>query len=468
MDGLNTSFLGGGNDSAPQPVDTGNAADSPTTPFQTITPNDPPTQSATDDVQPNDLSSLNSQPSQPSQFSQPSQSVETPAEPNEEELRAIAENPATPAFAREKMKQTFAVADKVKADFEALQTEYNGFKSQYEGKEILDTPEIERLKEAEARYLRIASFGTTPEDLDAQLKEANPSVYRDYSIHKVWQTLEKPDGTPDFENLQAVFDRFTGDKRVDAKTALEAIQALADEKLSPTDWREFTSDEEYSAFQRAQELERQNLETKQHLKAEREFQEIQNRTTLLQQSVGQIQSQFQPAVEQLMEKFKLNPVPNEPKIVSDFKADTQARIAHIANSAATNNPAIAEAFRVLQMLGKPTGLSGQDIQKEIQQVTTSYAFTANVQKGISTLLKEIEKVVTADALRLKYLARGYDLENSNQEKARAVVGNPNQSANLPNYSQEQLAGMNARERNHLLNMQISNELRNGGINRLGQ
>jgi hypothetical protein len=394
-------------------------------------------------------------------------------EQQEEELKRIAADPLTPKFAREKIEQAMALAGKRKATVQEFQTQLETLKSQYEGKESLTPEDLARYKEAEEKHYKLTSLSATPDEISATLKEtiAAPKLQA-LKTQYAWDFLERPDGTPDLDNLQVIVDRFVGEPgKVSAKDAMNAINALKEGTLEPYDLHQFATTEEFESWQRRQNEEQAAVSQRQLAENNAKYQETQTRIAALTPVVNSIQQQVEVPVQELLGKLHLMPVPNEPKIAADFKAEVWSKLANIANSAVTKNPAIADIYKALNLLKDPQGVDAPTIEAEIRSYTSSPQFTSILSKGLSELRSEFEKVAAQSAYQYKLMMMGYEQEISKGQNAREIIGKPNQSDALPNYTPEELAKMSAHDRASAVATAFSNDIRNqnryNGAPRLG-
>lgn len=418
--------------------------------------------------------------SSPAELVTPTNQEPAPAEvtqndaPDDEEaeLKKFAEDPKTPKFARDKIAQAMAYAGKIKETKTALEMQLEEVRKTYEGQTPLPQTDIERLRQAEERQYKLASFTATPEEVLTNLKEiVAPQKLVAIKNQLAWDFLETPDGQPDLENLQVVIDRFAGIKEgeagVAAKDVLKAITALKRGTIKPHELHEFSSDAEFEAYQKAQGYEKE-IETQKSLaRANAEFQETQVRQTVISGAVGQVQQTFQPKVEALFEKFHLVPKPNEPKVATEFKQYVRDRVAAVVNEASVKSASLQDVFTALQLLSKPNGSPAEAIQREIQGYTSSFAYQTALSKGLEDLMGEVEKTVASEAYRYKLMMMGYEQEVSKGQNAREIIGQPNQTQVLTEYTQEQLASMSSKERTHAILQNASNRLREGKPSRLG-
>lgn len=394
--------------------------------------------------------------------------VETPVV--EEELdeaalnKLLEDNPNSPKWFRDQLKKVAGYSGKLKAEKLEYQQQLENLRSQYEGKESLAPTDFERMRAAEERLYKLSSYTADPQEVLTAFKEAvNPNKFVEIKNQLAWEFLETPQGEPDLENLQVIIDRFSGykdgDPRVAAKDVLNAIQAIKRGTVKPEEFHEFASDAEYEAYQRARGMEAEAEAQRELIRANAEYQETQTRTAILQNVWGSIQSQFQPKVEELINKFQLAPVPNEPKVAAEFKQAVRERITQEVNAASSNNSSLSDVFKAIELLSKPTGQKADAIQSEINSYVSSFPYQTALSRGMSELMQVVEKTVTAEAYRYKLLMMGYEQEVAKGQNAREVINSPRQTEVLTDYTPEQLAAMNANERRHARLQQISNELR---------
>lgn len=383
---------------------------------------------------------------------------------SEEELQKLADNPNAPKWFRDKLKQVSGYSGKLKAEKTALQEQLETYKSQYEGKEALPQTDLERLRVAEEKFYKLSSYTAPVEEVLSSIQEVvSPNKLAELKSHLTWDFLEKADGQPDLENLQVIIDRFSGykegDTRVAAKDVLNAIQAIKRGTVTPENFHEFASDEEYQAYQRAREVDSEVELQRQLAKDNAEYQERATRQAMLQNVLTGIQSQFQPQVEALFNKFQLNFTDNDPKVAKEFKQEVRNKLAAEINAASSQNPSLVDVFKALDLLGKPSGQRADSIQAEINNYVNSFPYQTAVSRGLSELMQTVEKTIAAEAYRYKLLMAGWSLENTKGQNAREVVGAPKQTEVLTEYSEEELAGMSAAERRHARLTQLSNQLR---------
>lgn len=391
--------------------------------------------------------------------------------PTEEELLASANDPNTPQWAREKIKQAMGYAGSLKSKVTAAEERATQLAAQYEGKEILPQTDIDRYKEAEDLRFRLQSITAQPKDIVEILKTENARMFPKVQQHLVWDALENPDGTPDLDNLQFIVDRFAGEKGVvKAQDVLHAVQALKAGTITSEQFHEFGSVEEYDSFQRAQAREKELDARMQDVNKSVEYRERQIRETEVKKLVGSLQSQMDQGITPVMEQFKLMPVPGEPKVAADYKAKINARIAAVISSAPKQIRALGELAKAVELLSQPQGSDAEKAAAEIESFMQSPLFKQYAAKGISTLLSKIEKVAAEEAYHYKLMMLGLEQENSKAKTARPNVGSPNQGSNMPKLTAEDLAKLSAAERSDHAALALTEQLRQSryGVSRMGQ
>jgi hypothetical protein len=456
---FDTEFLGQGDAAAAPAPDSSVSASEPTVDPQVI---------PTEPVAP--VEPVPAEPTVPLEGSQPSDTPPTGEEPpltedEEAEFKKILDDPSTPKFARAKIEQAMAYAGKLKTERNSLQTEFETFRSQYEGKESLSPTDLERLRSAEQRQYALSSYTASPEDVLQSLNEiVAPQKLQEVKNHLAWDFLVNEKGEPDVNNLQVVIDAFSGSKegdpgRVQAKDVLSAIGAMKRGSLQPDAFQEFSSDAEYQAYLKATEREKLADERDRTAKANAEFQERSARQTVISGVASSVQAEFQPKVERLLEKFQLQSVPNEPKVATEFKQYVKDRISAVITDATNKNKSLNDVFTTLKLLSEPTGSAPDRIQSEIHAYISSFPYQTALSRGTSELLDQLEKTVTAEAYRYSLMMEGYAARAAKGQTAREVINSPNQTAVLSEYTPDQLAKMSANERRHHTLMNVSNSIR---------
>lgn len=377
-------------------------------------------------------------------------------EPTEEEkiqaLKDYADDPTTPQWARAKIQEAIGYAGKLKGEKETLQSQYEELNtkfSSYEGKEALPPDEVERLKAANERLSEVQSFSATPETVDKFLKETNPAVYQAYQNEVTWKALYKDDGTPDLQNWQAVVDRGLGydpnDEdavRVEAVDVITVAEAIKNGLLTKEDIDSIAGDFETN------KRERQTREREQKVKQAEEFQESQIRSQGINNVRASIAGEVKPQIIARVEQFKMMPLPNEPKPISDYKQKVLRGVDQIIAQASGEIRPLQEIQKAIDIASKARGVSPQEAMAEVMGLADNPQFKQYLASGLSELNSRVEKYLAQEALYQKWMVMGYELEQSKGQKAREVINSPNQiTANLPNLSQEQLAAMSGTERN---------------------
>lgn len=419
--------------------------------------------------------SLNQQGQQQQSQEEELQESQEPQELSEQEqLEQAAGDPNTPAWAREKIKQAMGYAGRLKSELETRNSELGELSrkySVYEGKDVLPQSDIERMRKAEDIVLNLQSFAARPDDIDRIIRDLNPRIAQDYQNQLVWKALEREDGTPDYDNLQAVVDKFSGDPgKVSAKDVLAAISALKEGLISKEDFHSFSSEEEFQSYQRAQALERQLVERESQATENARFLERQTREGELNKVRHSVQSALESRILDSLGKFKLMRVEGEPKAVSDFKEAALDRIRQLVQAAPQSIREFGELSRAMDSLAEARGVDAPSAAGEVRAFQENPAFRQYLNKGMSDLMTQIEKEITQQAYFNKLIALGLEMENSKADRARAVIGSSNQTAGNQGFTVEQLRSMNASQRNNYAAERASAELReilNPSTNRLG-
>jgi hypothetical protein len=368
----------------------------------------------------------------------------------EEDVEKFVKDPNTPKEWRDRLNGAWKLVGQRKNEVQTLQSEFETFKSQYEGKEIPPAEELDRLRQAEETWLGLTSFTAKPEDILGKIKEANPRVYGQLLTKAAWDALETPDGQPDLDNLQAVIDRFSdsyGSTKVQAKDVLQAIQAMASGKINPSDLQMFQTPEEIERWERDREREQETNRTNEQAKANRDFSEKQTRSMFLQQERARISQTFREPVMKVLDTFKLMPAQGEPKVSADFKQGLLQEIGLFVTQASAQNPQLGEADSILQKLSEAAGLDAPAIQSELQSVLSSPGYTLRLNKGLSEIQGKIEKFINQKALQYKYMMMGYEQEVSKNPRPIANAGAA-QLGGTPTdgLTEQQLSQMSAAQR----------------------
>lgn len=401
--------------------------------------------------------------------------LEPPAEDEEAALLAAANDPNTPQWARDKIKQAMGYAGKLKAEKATFETQANELRTQYEGKEVVAPDELQWMRTNDEKVRALQSVAAKPEDIVNQLKELNPRAYPEVQNHLVWNAVTDPDGTPNYANLQVLIDNFAGEAgKVDAKDVLQAINGLKSGAITPDSFHQFDSAEQYESWQRTQAHERTLAERETQINENARFQEQQIRQGELSGALSQVQQQLDTQIGTLLDKFKLNAQPNEPQVVSDYKSIVNERIKQIVSTAPSQIPAFGELMKAVEILGKPgdKAVDAQTAVAEVRAFINSPSYQQSVGKGLSELRNKIEQEVSRSARFYALMAKGLEIENTQGQQARPILGQANQAtAGLPTMTEADLARLSARERNTYVNQTTTerlNQLLNGEASRLGQ
>jgi hypothetical protein len=384
------------------------------------------------------------------------------SELSEDDIEKLLKDPNTPKEWRDRVNGAWAVANKHKTKLGEVQSEFDNYKSQYEGREVLAPDEVNRLKSTEDTWLKLTSFTATPDDVLGTIKEANPRVYGELLTKAAWDALEKPDGSPDFDNLQAVVDKFSaqyGETKVSAKDVLQAIQGMASGQIEPADLQVFGTPEEMEAWQRTRTREAEISARDADTKAKNEYAEKQIRSQFVSREHAGIQQRFSEPVLKALGTFELNPIEGEPKVAADFKAGLREEIGRYVTQLAGSSSHLGEVDNILSKLNNPGGLNPQAIESEIQAVLNSPGYKLRLDKGLSEIQSKVEKFINQRALQYKYMMKGYEIEAG--KTPRKIPGKPNQQTNgqVEGLTEEQLSRMTSTERKDYYARQMTQEIR---------
>lgn len=385
------------------------------------------------------------------------------SELTDEELQKLAADERAPKWYREKLKQVQGYTSKLRTERDSVQAQFEEFRTQYEANQLPET-DLERLRLAEERQYKLSSFNTPAEEILSSLQEIVPQQkIQEVKSHLAWDFLETPDGKPDLDNLQVVIDRFTGykegDTKVAAKDVMSAIEALKRGTIKSEELLEFESDAEYQAYQKARALEEQATQREQMARANAEFQEKQTRASLIQNVNREIQSQFQPRVETLLNKFQLMPAEGDPKVAADMKVAIQNKIRSVVNEMSVKSPYLGDVWKGMEMLQNPTGATPDKIQAEVNNFISSFPYQTALNKGLNELMSAVEKTIAQEAHIYSLAMEGYKARVAKGQGAREIIDAPNQTEVLTQYTPEQLAAMSARERRQAQLKQVSDQIR---------
>jgi hypothetical protein len=414
---------------------------------------------------------------EPTVNSEPPPAAEpAPASPEDEEaaLQAAANDPNTPQWAREQIKKAMGYAGRLKEAKSQAEMQATELRSQYEGKEVLPPDELTRMRANDEKLLAMSSITSKPEDIISTMRELNPRAYPEVQNKLVWDALTKPDGTPNYDNLQTLVDSFAGEAgKVSAKDVIQAITALKTGALNREDIHNFGTTEEFEAWQRQQASEAEWNAKNAQITETAKYQEQQIRQQELGGAISQVQQQLDTQISGLLDKFKLGSVPNEPKVAADYKA----RVNELIKQAVVNAPReireFSELTKALEIIGKPgeKPVDAQSAIAEVKSFLNSPSYQQIVAKGLSTLMTNIERTVAQEARFYALMNKGYELEASQAQNARPVLGQPNQATTgLPNLTEADLARMSAAERRDYSARQLTEGLRqlqNGQVSRMG-
>ena len=366
------------------------------------------------------------------------------------ELERVAADPMTPKFARDKITEAMNWAKQEKQRATQAETLANELKQQYDGKSVIDPADLERQQKIEDDYLKITSFAATPVEILNSLNEVIPSQkLGEVQSHLAWSYLEQPDGTPNFDNLQVVLDRFLGVKdagdRVSAQDVIQAAKALQNGTIEPYQLHTFETDEEAQAHQRSVQLQREAESYREQQKQNAQFQESQTREAVLQNVYQTMQQRVDPQINGLLSKLHLDVKANEPEALASLKGEIRTRVGQMLNEFAGKNKSLSEVAKALEILKQPDGSMPDDVRKQIEGYTNSKAFQTQLSRGLSEAMTEITKFANKQAYIYKMAAQGYELESQKGQRAREVVGKSGQTKPTKSLTESELKNMSAED-----------------------
>ncbi|MBX3288366.1 MAG: hypothetical protein KF855_03380 [Acidobacteria bacterium] len=373
----------------------------------------------------------------------------SPAELSEEELESLSKDDDLPANTRNQIKQAWAIVGKRKEALANLQSEFDTYKQQYEGKSYLEQAEIERLRAAEELEYKLTDYTARPDDVLDVIKEKNPQIHEKVLQEAAWRALEDAEGKPNLTNLQAFIDRASaqfGDNKVNVQDVLKFIEGSASGTLDPSEVYQFGTVEEYESHRRAREQESVMRQQQELAKKNLEFAEEQGRQTIVSQQVSQIRQSFTQKLDAIRNNLKLAPIEGEPTVLADFKQQINEELGVFINTRSAGNPHLQAALNTLEKLMKANGSGPEAYGREIQQVLGMPGFKNRLDKGLADIASAAEKYLAQKAAQAALMAEGYAARQSKRPKPRAVTKSPNEAVNTETLSEEELAGLSGRER----------------------
>lgn len=385
------------------------------------------------------------------------------------ELQAFADNPLNSKSVRDRISKAIELRNKAREEYSRVETELSAAREQvsaFEGRQVVDEQSLQRYQQAENLQLRLSSFAAKPDEIRNAIREINPRVYNDFVVDTVWNALEREDGTPDFENLQTIVDRFSGytpesgEPRVAAKDVIEAIEALKAGRIEPYQLHEFASEAEREAFTRQRALEQQTEQNRQRYEQELATQETHARNSVIHETLYNSTVELQQQrIAPLMSKFKLDYVDGEPPELREFKENVRREISNISQRFQNEHPSFKEIRTALDILGKPANMATAQAQAEVRNYLQSQAFTAHFGKATSDMMTEIEQTITRNARMTRLLALGLEEDVRRVAAARQhPAAGGNQGAN-PGNAPANLAGQSRQQHNAHVSQQVSANLR---------
>lgn len=387
-------------------------------------------------------------------------------------LVAVAEDPNTPQFAREKIKQAMALAGQRKETLATYEQQLNELKSQYEGREVLPPDELTRLKTNDEQLYALQAFTSTPEQRIEAIRNMTGQHWDGVQNQLVWSAVTNTDGTPNLANLQVLVDSFAGEPgKVKAEDVMSAVNALKSGEISAADFQKFDSPEQFEAYQRAQAAENAAKEREAQANANMVYLEEQARGQAVNQAMESVQQNLYSQIDQRLAQFKLAPIEGEPKQAADFKALVREQITQLVNGAGTDIRELGELAKAVSVLQKSQDkpMSAADATAQVQQFFNDPRQQVWVNKGISALMTKVEGRVAQLASHYALMMKGLEVENSKGQTARPIPGQAGQVTNgLPNLTAEELQRLSSAERQDHLAQQLSEAFRaQGQGSRLG-
>lgn len=389
--------------------------------------------------------------------------VPDPETLSESEIERLIADPNSPKWYRKQLERFQKYIGRLKSEVEELKTKTSNplqMQSEQESVKQID-PEIELLSTMKDKLMKLSSVVASPEEVVGALEEIiPPSKINEIKNHIAWEFLELPDGRPNLDSIQVIIDRIAGSgeggQKVNARDVLNAIEALKRGVVTPEMFLEFSSDAEYESYKKMEQLRKEMEQQYNEVKAAKEFQEKQTRVTLLQPVVDKVKEDVSTRINTLLTKYNLNESQQDPEPISKYKASMIERIGEFVNKYAEQNPYLADVFRSIDLLTNPRGFDVDKIRKEIESFTNSYNYKAAVNRGLSDLTRELERIIADESNRFKIFVRGYEYEFKNTSTA------PNLQKGTPattTYSKEELDKMNSSDRRRLIYQSVSEKLR---------
>lgn len=392
-----------------------------------------------------------------------SEPVTDDSEPlSEEQIDKLLSDQTTPKWFREQLKRFSKYTGKLKSELEELKAKSVSVTEQ-QVPEIQQDPEIELLKQYGDKLMKLSSFTSSPKEIVDSLEQIIPPTRLNEIKNQIaWEFFETPDGQPDLDNLQVLVDRFSswkeGEPRVKAKDVLDAIKAIKNGVVSPESFREFSSEAEYQAYLRMKKLEEELEAQYEAAKSNKEFQEQQTRITLLQKVVDEVKVDVDKKVTGMLSKYNLDIKPSEPEPIVKYKQMMMERIGDFVNRFAERNQYLSDVLKSIDLLSKPRGYDINRIQNEIQSFSQSFNFKTAVNKGLSDLTRELEKILADESQRFKFFVRGYETELNKGQSGAPVFSNISGQSNT-SYTKEELDKMDSARRRAMIYESVSNQLR---------
>ncbi len=343
------------------------------------------------------------------------------------ELEQDIEDEKAPAFYRNKLKASLDSFGKFKTErteeVSRLNTELETLKTS----RAYDEQDLTRYKTYEEKVNTLSSIAATPEQILETLAELNPRSIPQVQQKLIWSAIEKPDGTPDYDNLQAIVDKFTTQTgAVQVKDVLNAISAIENGTVDPLDFDEFYTEEDRNRAMRIRETEQASIERQRILDEELKATETRSRQGVVGNHLNSMTGQIRSHADTLMNKFGLAPTPDDLPEVKEWKSDIMPKLASAISQAESVSPHFKEIATAVKLLTSPTKVSTVDAEREINAFFNNPIVQSKIGAGLAEINKAVEKVLLKEARQHKILQKG--LEAMAKEKLNGTRPVPKTSS----------------------------------------
>lgn len=394
--------------------------------------------------------------------------AETDAELTDEEkelkeLKEYAENPNTPAFARTQIERAIKFNESLKNQYAEKETQYQTELDTLKSSRAYEEQDLVRYKHAEERLNTLSSIAAKPDDVLNVLKEVNPRIVPQVQQQLIWSAIERPDGSPDLDNLQAIVDRFAGvdGEQVKAADVLSVISAMKEGRLDPLDLDDLSYDER-QRVERTRALERQAEERQRVLDQEILATESRARQDFLTRQASTWQSQIKSQAETHLSKFNLLPSANDPQEAKEFKEGVKEQILLAIQRVESTSPYLKEITQAYQLLARPDEkrrMSSMQAEAEINAYFSNPLVQSKLQAAIAEVNQAVEKTVLRQARQYKLMMKGLEAMQKEKTTARNIPRTVGDIPNAQPVTAEQLQKMTAQERHNATLQAMSDAIR---------